>query len=115
MRLGITTRDVAEFSHRVAEAEGNNEFHISNAWLTQIENSDSVPSVFKLYSLSSIYRIKFSDLLLLYGVDLGNLSKHQMTAPMPNRVSWIGPRDRCRDFFSAVARIASRDLTRHMI
>jgi transcriptional regulator with XRE-family HTH domain len=83
-RLGITTRDVAEFSHRIAEAEGNNEFHISNAWLTQIENSDSVPSVFKLYSLSSIYRIKFSDLLLLYGVDLANLSKHQMTAPMPN-------------------------------
>ena len=76
-RLGITTRDVAEFSHHIAEAEGNTEFHISNAWLTQIENSDSVPSVFKLYSLSSIYRIKFSDILLLYGVDLGNLSKHQ--------------------------------------
>jgi len=83
-RLGITTRDVAEFSHRIAEAEGNPEFHISNAWLTQIENSDSVPSVFKLYSLSSIYRIKFSDLLFLYGVDLGNLNKHQLTAPMPN-------------------------------
>ena len=82
-RLGITTRDVAEFSHKIAEAEGNPEFHISNAWLTQIENSDSVPSVFKLYSLSSIYRIKFSDILFLYGVDLGNLSKHQLTAPMP--------------------------------
>jgi len=82
-RLGITTRDVAEFSHKIAEVEGNPEFHISNAWLTQIENSDSVPSVFKLYSLSSIYRIKFSDILFLYGVDLGNLSKHQLTAPMP--------------------------------
>ena len=82
-RLGITTRDVAEFSHRIAQAEDNSEFHISNAWLTQIENSDSVPSIFKLYSLSSIYRIKFSDILLLYGVDLQHLTKHQLSAPLP--------------------------------
>jgi transcriptional regulator with XRE-family HTH domain len=83
-RLGITTRDVAEFSQKIAQAEDNPEFHISNAWLTQIENSDSVPSIFKLYSLSSIYHIKFSDVLLLYGVDLQNLVKHQMSAPLPN-------------------------------
>ena len=82
-RLGITTRDVAEFSQKIADAEGNTEFHISNAWLTQIENSDSVPSIFKLYSLSAIYRIKFTDLLLLYGVDLQRLSQHQLAAPLP--------------------------------
>src|SRR5216683_353800 len=72
-RLGITTRDVADFSQKIAEMEGNPEFHISNAWLTQVENSDSVPSIFKLYSLSSIYRLKFTDLLLLYGVDIQHL------------------------------------------
>src|SRR6202049_916533 len=82
-RLGITTRDVAEFSQRIAEAEGNPEFQISNAWLTQIENSDSVPSIFKLYSLSAIYHIKFTDLLLLYGVYLQHLSRNQLAAPLP--------------------------------
>jgi transcriptional regulator with XRE-family HTH domain len=82
-KLGITTRDVAEFSQQIAEAEGNPEFQISNAWLTQVENSDSVPSIFKLYSLSSIYRIKFTDLLRLYGVDLQRLSLHQLAAPLP--------------------------------
>jgi transcriptional regulator with XRE-family HTH domain len=82
-RLGITTREVADFSQKIAEAEGNPEFHISNAWLTQVENSDSVPSIFKLYSLSSIYRIKFTDLLLLYGVDLQHLSRNQLAAPLP--------------------------------
>jgi transcriptional regulator with XRE-family HTH domain len=82
-RLGITTRDVAEFSQQIAAAEGNAEFHISNAWLTQVENSDSVPSIFKLYSLSAIYRIKFTDLLLLYGVDLQRLAQHQLAAPLP--------------------------------
>jgi transcriptional regulator with XRE-family HTH domain len=83
-RLRITTRDVAEFSQRVAESEGNPEFQISNAWLTQIENSDSVPSIFKLYTLSSIYRIKFTDLLLLYGVDLQRLTLHQLASPLPH-------------------------------
>src|SRR6266849_1998577 len=83
-KLGITTREVAEFSQRIAEAEGNPEFQISNAWLTQVENSDSVPSIYKLYTLSSIYRIKFTDLLRLYGVDLQKLSQHQLTAPLPN-------------------------------
>ncbi len=83
-KLGITTRDVAEFSQRIAEAEGNPEFQISNAWLTQIENSDSVPSIFKLYSLSSIYRIKFTDLLSLYGVELQRLSQYQLSSSLPN-------------------------------
>jgi transcriptional regulator with XRE-family HTH domain len=83
-RLGITTREVADFSQKIAEAEGNSEYHISNAWLTQVENSDSVPSIFKLYSLSAIYRIKFTDLLLLYGVDLQHLSRNQLTAPLPD-------------------------------
>src|SRR6266403_1797693 len=83
-RLGITTREVAEFSQKIAEAEGSPEFHISNAWLTQVENSDSVPSIFKLYSLSSIYRIKFTDLLRLYGVDLQNLGQHHLAAPLPH-------------------------------
>src|SRR6202045_5065796 len=84
LRLGITTRDVADLSQKIATAEGNPEYHISNAWLTQVENSDSVPSIFKLYSLSSIYRIKFTDLLLLYGVDLQHLSRNQLAAPLPD-------------------------------
>src|SRR5260370_3124674 len=79
----MTTREVADSSQKIAEAEGNAEFHISNAWLTQVENSDSVPSIFKLYSLSAIYRIRFTDLLLLYGVDLQHLSRNQLAAPLP--------------------------------
>jgi transcriptional regulator with XRE-family HTH domain len=80
-RLGITTRDVTEKSRRIAEAEGSEEFHISNAWLTQIENTNSTPSIYKLYSISAIYHIKFTDLLLLFGVDLRKVSKHQLSLP----------------------------------
>jgi len=84
LQLNITTREVADLSQKIAESESNPEFLISNPWLTQVENSDSVPSIFKLYSLSSIYRIKFTDLLLLYGVDLQHLSRNQLAAPLPD-------------------------------
>jgi len=43
-RLGITTREVDEFSRKLAERTGSQEFYISNAWLTQLENKDSVLS-----------------------------------------------------------------------
>src|SRR5262249_49521990 len=72
-RLGITTREVEEYSRKVADSEGNEEYYISNAWITQLENKTSVPSIYKLYSLSVIYRIRFTDLLMIYGVDLAKL------------------------------------------
>ncbi len=81
-RLGITTREVEEHSRLIAEAEGNEEFYVSNAWLTQIENKQSVPSIYKLYSLSVIYRTNFYDLLRLFGVDLDKTGKYQLITPL---------------------------------
>lgn len=82
LRLGITTRTVAEYSQKIAEARGNPEFYISNPWLSQLENSQSVPSIYKLYSLSCIYHIKFSDLLATFGLNLQNLSEDQQLSPL---------------------------------
>ncbi|MCZ6751954.1 MAG: hypothetical protein O7E51_09015, partial [Acidobacteria bacterium] len=58
-RLTITTREVEEHSRKISKAESNEEFYISNAWLTQIENKPCTPSIYKLFSLSVIYRAKF--------------------------------------------------------
>jgi transcriptional regulator with XRE-family HTH domain len=68
---------VEEKSQGIAEAEGNDEFYISNAWLTKLENTDSIPSVHKLVTLSVIYHVGFSELLTLYGVDLGHVGVRQ--------------------------------------
>ena len=81
--LGITIRQVEEYSRRIADAEENEEFFISNAWLTQIENKQSIPSIYKLYSLSTIYRIRFTDLLGIFGIDLERISHHQALLPLP--------------------------------
>lgn len=81
-RLGITTREVEEYSRSIAERHDNQEFYISNAWLTQLENTDSVPSIYKLFTLSVIYRTKFSDLLAIFGVDLSASAGCQMAVPL---------------------------------
>jgi transcriptional regulator with XRE-family HTH domain len=83
-RLGVTTREVEELSRRIAEDRGNEEFYISNAWLTQLENRNSVPSIYKLFSLSVIYRTKFADLLGVFGVDLESSTRFQIALPLEN-------------------------------
>jgi transcriptional regulator with XRE-family HTH domain len=82
-RLGITIRQVEDYSRTIAQEEENEEFFISNARLTQIENKQTIPSIYKLYSLSAIYRIKFTDLLMIFGIDLERISRHQSLLPLP--------------------------------
>src|ERR1700691_3385748 len=83
-RLGVTTREVEEFSRTIAEDRQNEEFYISNAWRTQLENKNSIPSIYKLYSLSVIYRTKFNDLLAVFGIDLAATSRYQLALPLQN-------------------------------
>ena len=82
-QLGITTREVAVFSKLIAEAEGNNEFLISGPWLTQIENEKtSLPSIYKLFTLASIYGLSYTRLLALYGVDLTKIKLFHAQIPI---------------------------------
>ena len=83
-RLGVTTREVEELSRKIALESENEEFYISNAWLTQIENRNSVPSIYKLFSLSVIYRTKFTDLLAAFGVLLDQTMRYQVFTPLQN-------------------------------
>jgi transcriptional regulator with XRE-family HTH domain len=83
-RLGVTTREVEELSRKIAQDYTNEEFCISNAWLTQIENGDSVPSIYKIFSLSAIYRARFHDLLRIFHVDLDDIARYQMDLPLHN-------------------------------
>lgn len=83
-RLGVTTREVEEFSRTIAEDCANEEFYISNAWLTQLENKISIPSIYKLFSLSVVYRTRFNDLLEIFGVNLNASARYQLALPLQN-------------------------------
>lgn len=82
-KLGITTREVALFSKTIADAEGNDEFLVSSPWLTQIENEKAaLPSIYKLFSLASIYGLSYSQVLDLYGVDTKKVKKYHAELPI---------------------------------
>lgn len=82
-RLGLTTRDVAEFSKKIAVEQNNEEFSVSHARLIQIENDESTPSIYKLFTLSAVYGQPFTDLVSLY-VELEAASKYQFTMRLEN-------------------------------
>lgn len=73
-RLGLKYRDVEEFSLQIADRRKNSEFNIAISRLSDIENRNVVPSVFKLYSLCAIYRLDIAEVLRWYGVDAALLA-----------------------------------------
>jgi len=73
-RLGLKFREVEVASQKIAERHGNEEYSIGLSRLSEIENKGVLPSVFRLYSLSTIYRLDFRELLSWYGVDLNEQS-----------------------------------------
>ena len=71
-QVGLTLRDVEIASTALADVRGIEEFIINPSRLSDIETKGVVPSIYRLYVLSVIYRTDFSELLKLYGVDLGS-------------------------------------------
>ena len=69
-QIGLTLRDVEIASTALAEARGVEEFVTNPSRLSDIETKGVIPSIYRLYALSVIYRADFTELLKLYGVDL---------------------------------------------
>ncbi len=91
-RRNITVREVEQASRRIADVKGDKRFCISNGWLAQLENGPSEPSIYKLFSLSAIYRVSFVDLLKLYNVDIDEKEKYEAIADpyLTQLISWDG-------------------------
>jgi transcriptional regulator with XRE-family HTH domain len=69
-QLGLTLRDVESASQRLATRRRNEEFAIQLSRLSDIESKGVLPSIYRLYTLSVIYRRDFRELLSWYDVDL---------------------------------------------
>ena len=85
----ITVREVEQASRRIADVKGDKRFCISNGWLAQLEKGDSEPSIWKLFSLSVIYRANLLDLLLLYNIDVNEKEKYELVAD-PSLTQLVG-------------------------
>lgn len=71
-QMGLTLRDVELSSTSLAETRGVEEFIINPSRLSDIETKGVIPSIYRLYVLSVIYRADFTELLKWYGVDLSS-------------------------------------------
>lgn len=71
-QIGLTLRDVEVASIGLADVRGIEEFVINPSRLSDIETKGVIPSIYRLYVLSVIYRADFAELLKLYGIDLGS-------------------------------------------
>src|SRR5260221_148043 len=83
-KIGITPREVAVRSRIIADTEGNEDYAISNPYLTQIENGDAeLSSIHKVFSLASIYGFSVPELLLLIGFDIHKVAIYHDRMPGP--------------------------------
>jgi transcriptional regulator with XRE-family HTH domain len=73
-RLDLTIRDVEEASRKIATRHRNDEFVVGLSRLSEIENKGVVPTIYRLYSLCSIYRLDLLEVMEWYAVDLGELA-----------------------------------------
>src|ERR1700756_4048756 len=88
-KLGLTMRDVENSSARIAERYRNEEFSIPPSRLSDIETKGILPSIYRLYTLSVIYRRDLHELMSWYGVDLNNMASDLglVSAPPKSHVS----------------------------
>jgi transcriptional regulator with XRE-family HTH domain len=81
-QLGLTMRDVENASMRIAVKHGNDEFALPPSRLSDIETKGVVPSIYRLYSLSIIYRRDIGELFSWYGIELNAVAEDMdMAAP----------------------------------
>ena len=83
VRLGLTTRDVEAKSQQIAEDRHNREYYLSHAWVTDIENGQFKPSIYKIYSLSAVYDIAYTKVLTYFGLPISELGRYRASLGVP--------------------------------
>lgn len=68
--LGLSLRDVELASIKIAARHHNDEFSLNLSRISEIETKGVLPNVFKLYTLSIIYRTDMREIMTWYGVDM---------------------------------------------
>ena len=76
-RLQLGVCQVQEASAVIATDQGNPSFYLAASRLAQIENEHSIPGIFKLFSLCTIYGLGFHNLLRRYGIDLNKAREYR--------------------------------------
>jgi transcriptional regulator with XRE-family HTH domain len=80
-RLGFSLREVENATAVIATHFSNPDFAISLGRLSDIESKNAVPNIYKLFSLSLIYRMDIRTIFAWYGMDLNQASEVPIPKP----------------------------------
>jgi hypothetical protein len=83
IRVQLSTRDVERLSRKIADEKKSRDYYISHGWLTDAENGAYVPGLFKLYTLSVIYKRRYDEILGFFGINLSDIGREQMWLTLP--------------------------------
>jgi hypothetical protein len=84
LRVRLSTRAVQILSLRIAQEKKNQDYYISHGWLTDVENGKFTPSIYKLYSLSLIYKCSYLEIVGFFGINILNVAREQRLVSRPH-------------------------------
>jgi len=90
LRAHLSTHEVERLSHEIASAERNPDCCISHSFLLQVEKGEHVPGLFKLYTLSRIYRLSPEEVFGFFGLGLLGNNEGPMSPQLPH-THLVGP------------------------
>ena len=107
LRVCLSTREVERLSRQIAQDRKSQDYYISHAWLTDVESGKFTPTIYKLYSLSLIYKRSYDEILAFFGIDISDLRREQLSVPLP-RTHLIGGHSPAATFVSLSEEIRTR-------
>ena len=82
--LRLSMREVEHFSREIALKKNAPDYFISRNWLGDIEAGKLKPNIYRLKSLSLIYRVGLDDVLSFFGVDIRDAGTEQTLVGLPH-------------------------------
>ncbi len=83
-RLGLSIRMVESASEKLAIKYNNPDYFVSLSRLSDIETKGITPSIYRIYSLSVIYRADYHEILRMYDIDLSRVPGDLSVSEAPN-------------------------------
>src|ERR1700691_2622734 len=83
-RLRMSTREVADLSSEIALKKNAPDYFISRTWLCDVEAGKFKLNIYRLKSLSLIYRLGLDEILSFFGVDIREAGTEQALVGLPH-------------------------------
>jgi transcriptional regulator with XRE-family HTH domain len=83
LRLGLSAREVERRSLKFVAEQQNADYHLSRAWIRDVERGRFAPGIFKSVSVSAIYHLSVAEIHEFFGIKPRDIAKESGLFPPP--------------------------------